>query len=576
MLVVVLAGWAFVEVLAGLNAFIHPPGHFGFDFVASGNEILITRVDPSSAAADAGLRAGDQGEWQYLDPVDRYRLQSPLAYKPAGMSIRLFVVRNRVIFPVTMAARPDPAALNDAIAEALAIAVTLIFVGIASVLVLMRPTIVTWSFLLFASGYSIVQFGSLHGMLIPPWSDIHAATTSLALAAAVWGGGLFLSRFPDGRPARLGRWYEAYLAAAGATLGLLFFKLFGDFAARGTMLAKIYLWLMIVTVIVSIALLLVRYRQGGAERARGRWVMLGSSVSLAALIADFALRLKGVQGFNNSPVDLALTSAVVLIPISVAYAILRHRVIDVNFVISRALIYGAITSAVVVLFSFVEWFIGKKLSAGGLAAFVEVAGALTIGFWFNAIHARVERFFEGIFFRAQHRAEQHLARVVAAIAHAGAVETVDDFLTVEPSSAYGLGSAALFRRAGGNRFERVAAVGWPSGTLDVLETSDPLVAYLSAERATLDLEEVGWTAQDLPAAGAHPVVAAPVAARNRLMAIALYGPHRSGEALDPDERRMLLDLAGAAAFAYDHLEAEALRREIAAMRGTGSPQSSSS
>jgi hypothetical protein len=102
--------------------------------------------------------------------------------------------------------------------------------------------------------------------------------------------------------------------------------------------------------------------------------------------------------------------------------------------------------------------------------------------------------------------------------------------------------------------------------METLDESDPLVAFLSVERETIDLEEIGWTAHGLPAGNARPVVAAPIGARSRLMAIAFYGAHQSGEALDPDERRMLLSLANAAAVAYDHLEAEALRQEVAALR----------
>jgi hypothetical protein len=576
--VAALAAWALIEVLAGLNSFIHPAGHFGFNFRPAGaSEAIVTNVEPSSAAADAGLRAGDRIEWQKMDSSDRYRLESPFAYKYAGMSLPLSVVRDGEARTIAMTAKPSPGVPSDLVAEALAIVVTLIFVGIAAALVLMRPTIVTWSFLLFASGYSIVQFGSLHGMLLPPWTGIHAASTSIALAAAVWGGGMFLSRFPDGTQASVGRWYDLFLAAAAVTLGVLFYELFGDYAARNTALGKIYLSLMIVTMAVSIALMLVRYQQGGPERARGRWVMLGSAVSLGALILDFALRLKQVPNFNNSPLDLTLSTALVLIPISVAYAILRHRVIDVNFVISRALIYGAMTSALVIMFSLVEFFIGKKLAAGGVAAFIEVAGALTVGFWFNFIHARVERFFESIFFQAQHRAEQHLARVAAAIPHAAAAATVDGFVTAEPATAYRLTSAALFRNNGRKEFVRVAAVGWPSEATETLLESDPLVAFLSAKRETLDLEDVGWTAPGMPTGNARPVVAAPIGVRDRLKAITLYGAHQSGEALDPDERRMLLDLANAASSAYDHLEAEALREEVAALRmQLGPPQASSS
>jgi hypothetical protein len=64
--------------------------------------------------------------------------------------------------------------------------------------------------------------------------------------------------------------------------------------------------------------------------------------------------------------------------------------------------------------------------------------------------------------------------------------------------------------------------------------------------------------------GEHPVLAVPISVRNELRAIALYGPHRRGDDLDPDEVSTLATLAGGASAALDHAEAARLRKEIEA------------
>ena len=71
----------------------------------------------------------------------------------------------------------------------------------------------------------------------------------------------------------------------------------------------------------------------------------------------------------------------------------------------------------------------------------------------------------------------------------------------------------------------------------------------------------------MPEGPARPCVA--VAVRDVVgepLAVALYGPHRTGNDLDHDEHAMLGTLAEQAGAAYERVEIEALRREIADLR----------
>jgi hypothetical protein len=61
----------------------------------------------------------------------------------------------------------------------------------------------------------------------------------------------------------------------------------------------------------------------------------------------------------------------------------------------------------------------------------------------------------------------------------------------------------------------------------------------------------------------RPILAVPVGDRLRCLALALYGPHATGNALSHDERSMLAELADKAASALMKLSDEQLRRRIA-------------
>ena len=61
------------------------------------------------------------------------------------------------------------------------------------------------------------------------------------------------------------------------------------------------------------------------------------------------------------------------------------------------------------------------------------------------------------------------------------------------------------------------------------------------------------------------MLALPIIVRRELAAIVFYGSHVHGEPLDPDEIKAIAGLATGAAAAYDHLEAESMRRRLNAM-----------
>ena len=141
-------------------------------------------------------------------------------------------------------------------------------------------------------------------------------------------------------------------------------------------------------------------------------------------------------------------------------------------------------------------------------------------------------------------------------------EAVDRFLVHEPLEALALVSAAVFHRDGDRKqYVREVAFGWDASSIKELTPEDPLVLHLLAEGATVRLADVTWTAETVPALG-NALIAMPVLLRDELVSIVLYGAHRSGADIDPDEVRSLDVLVERAGAAYDHIEARSLRAQV--------------
>jgi two-component system NarL family sensor kinase len=132
-------------------------------------------------------------------------------------------------------------------------------------------------------------------------------------------------------------------------------------------------------VVLALVSLVLRYRRsGGVERDQLKWIALGGSATLVILAAAFAA---GDQG------DVVSAIGMVPLPASVAIAVLRHRMWDVDLVINRSLVYAALTVVVVAAYVGLVSVIGELVddTVAGIVAVGVVAVAL------QPLHARLQR-----------------------------------------------------------------------------------------------------------------------------------------------------------------------------------------
>jgi hypothetical protein len=458
---------------------------------------------------------------------------------------------------VTLAVVPMRLSLPDKVRQAALILSYLIFVIVGSALLLLRPSAMTWSFYLYCV---LRRYGDLWFYL--PGSNAFFWTNFLIFA--VLGGAscalvtIFALRFPgnrlDGWRRRVNRVALA-LAVLFPVAWLYVIARIGYYGLPAESLVNV---LVIVTSIVYLgaaAIFVITLIQSrGDARQRLQWILVFPAV--------LVLRIVAINFIDVPWLSDVLIALAVCIPLSVAYAVIRRRVFDIEFAISRALVYGVITTIVAGVFLLIDWFMSRQFAQTRFTLTAEVVVALALGSCLNMLHHSVDRFVDSTFFRQRHLAEKRLAKAAAAVLRAESDELVAQFLVHEPMRALDLVSAALFHRhANGEHFAREVAVGWGPTDVHELSTHDPLVLHLLAEGAPVRLADLTWSSDELPILG-KAVIAMPVLLRDQLVSIVLYGPHVSGADIDPDEVRSLTFLVERAGAAYDHIEARALRAEV--------------
>ena len=164
-------------------------------------------------------------------------------------------------------------------------------------------------------------------------------------------------------------WRASFLLIIGAGAvaklgGVLFFVAYG----WAEFMRSQYGFVLTASYLVPVALLFANYRHAdGAQRLRLRW-MLWSSV---VFVASVYLNNTPLLGFLASDITNTL-----MLPIAMAgflYAVLRHRVVDVSFVLNRALVYAATTSLVLGLFALFESLIERSALGHGASLALEFA-----------------------------------------------------------------------------------------------------------------------------------------------------------------------------------------------------------
>jgi hypothetical protein len=521
-------------------------------------------VNPYYSGGDFGV----DRDWQAVTFADRMKYMSFGIVASPGVrcaSPSGDASGSRVL---TAAAAPQPLKTSDAVIAALCFFGNLLFVVIGGWLVLIRPMPITWAFLVFGTLWGPADWFFSIALLPPLLGIIQMVVFTLLAGAAMWALLYFSLVFPSGAIGPLKQFLARWSWLAWPVVTLHFNAWWSTFALFGIVdqpwlyrLGDVVMGLMLLGSIVAMGHTFVVSR--GLDRQRIKWVFASFALGIFPLVLFFIF-FTFDQAVPVWITDIGFLMTIFL-PFAFAYTVIVHRILDVNFIVSRALVYGILTSLIVAIFGLIDWFVGKVLAQTQLALIAEIAAAIGLGFGLNGLHAKLDGLIDATLFRERHRAEKHLARVANAVAHVGTLEAVEDMLVSEPAGALRLASAAVFLADESGVFKRTAAVHWREDDTAELGIDDRLVAFLRAEQNALSVDETGWTQRDLPHGAARPIVAVPILVRHELRAVALYGAHVSGEAIDPDELKLIEKIAAMSSAAIDHLEAIELRRQNEAL-----------
>jgi MFS family permease len=182
------------------------------------------------------------------------------------------------------------------------------------------------------------------------------------------------------------------------------------------------------SMVASAVSLIVRMRRAGrAERQQIKWLAYGGALAVGTVFVG------GVISVWIGEVGFALTSLGLLgVPIFTGVAIARYRLYDIDIVINRTLVYGALTAALVgVYFGGVATLQALLRALSGQEQQPQLAivvSTLAIAALFNPLRRRIQSFIDRRFYRSKYDARKTLEAFSAKLRDETDLEALSDDL----------------------------------------------------------------------------------------------------------------------------------------------------
>jgi hypothetical protein len=182
------------------------------------------------------------------------------------------------------------------------------------------------------------------------------------------------------------------------------------------------------------------------EREKLRWVVWGVAISILPAVALFGL--EQLLGVRLPRQDLWLVALLAFLPLSFGYAILSHRLMDIEVVLNRGLVYGAISVVLVVTFIAVENVLAAlSLELTGQSSFaIAMGAAIVMAALVDPVKNRVQLFVDRLFFAYKVKLREGLGDLAEELSFITDLDRMEHLLLRRLTDLAHVNRAALFLR----------------------------------------------------------------------------------------------------------------------------------
>src|SRR5208337_396029 len=292
-----------------------------------------------------------------------------------------------------------------------------------------------------------------------------------------------------------------------------------------------------------------------ADRRKLKVILWGTAVGVTPVVA-----MRAAEDSLHYIVPFWLTFLCVflllLFPLSFAYAVVKHRVMDVPVLLKRSARYFVVERGFVFLILAVSvgltlWFgqaFSRLFSAGSRAAIpVGAAFGVLLISAATQVHRRVRTRLDRAFFRSSYDAQQILENLAAETLNVSSREGLAELLQQNIGDALHPRSMFVYLEAGNGQL--VAYAGNPPPEAMTLSNSLPEIADLAERGGPLELMPEEMYGTQLAPLDPECLVPIGGSSNRRLQGLAVLGPRLSEESYSAMDKRLLASVASQAGIA---------------------------
>jgi len=297
-----------------------------------------------------------------------------------------------------------------------------------------------------------------------------------------------------------------------------------------------------------------------SQRARAAWLLLPLPLGFLAASGFFQLQSIATSSWILILALQTLTAgSSLLAAAAVSYALLKRRVLDFEFVLSRTLVVASVSLIVVAAFVLLEYLLGSVLNDASRTTGVVANAmlALVLGISISYIHKRVDAFVETILFRKRHEDERALRNFSHEAAYVTDIDALLD-RTIDVVHRHTDARNASVMLDGAAKYSPVRAFG--SSVQGDVDENDGAILALRTWHKPLDPHHYTTALKG--------ALAVPMLARGRLVGLLLMDERAGGEAYAPDDMDALSQLAHSVGSAIDSLSAQTSGVEMTSLLET--------
>jgi hypothetical protein len=227
--------------------------------------------------------------------------------------------------------------------------------------------------------------------------------------------------------------------------------------------------------------------------------------------------------------------------VTIWIAVVRHQFFNVDFVVSKAVVYAALTAGVMGSLYAVEevgtyiFSMNSDLAYGFIIVICTLVGTLS-----GKIKEYLDHFVDRFIFHDRHQQRKALEFIAGYILDAETVEDVHRALLQDAAHALQLSFGGILARQPDGGYELAESFDWPDDCVIKLSPSDELTQAIARTRGALTFsgKDTRLIKDSFP--NERLTFAAPLFFDRTVSGIVVYGHNVSGLDLDPEERELLV------------------------------------